>query len=120
LTLESKQAFNSPFRMIVIVYAVSRNLEEGAMSSRQSVSRALAAACMFATLLTIPAVEAAVMPTPGLDHATSAVQPAYGSCGPGRQPGQNGVCHPDGWFAFRRACPPGTHLGPYGRRCILN
>ena len=91
------------------------------MLFRQSFGRVLAAtACAFAILATISTVEAAVMPAPGLAYAISDVQTSAGSCGPGRQPGLNGVCHPDAWFAFRRACPPGTHLGPYGRRCWPN
>ena len=32
-------------------------------------------------------------------------------CGPG------GHCHP---FAVNRACPPGYHLGPEGKRCWPN
>ena len=91
------------------------------MLSRQSFGRVLAAtACAFAILSTISAAGAAVMPTPGLANATSEVQSAANVCGPGRQPGLNGVCHPDAWFAYRRACPPGMHLGPYGRRCWPN
>jgi hypothetical protein len=89
--------------------------------SRQSIGRALAAAaCAFAIILTVSPLEAAVMPTPGLEYATSGIETASGSCGPGRQPGLNGVCHSDAWFAYRRACPPGMHLGPYGRRCWPN
>ena len=90
------------------------------MLSSRSVSRALAATGVFCAIMAASAVEAAIMPTPGVESAISVVQPAYGSCGPGRQPGLNGVCHPDGWFAFRRACPPGWHVGAYGRRCRPN
>jgi hypothetical protein len=42
---------------------------------------------------------------------------ATDACGPGRHAGLNGVCHPNSWFARRITCPPGTHLGPYRRRC---
>jgi hypothetical protein len=38
-------------------------------------------------------------------------------CGPGRWRGTGGLCHP---FAVHRACPPGYHLGPEGRRCWPN
>jgi len=38
-------------------------------------------------------------------------------CGPGRWRGPGGRCHP---FAVGRACPPGYHLGPEGRRCWPN
>jgi hypothetical protein len=87
----------------------------------RSLRGALAATfCAAGIVSTAPAVEAAVMPTPAPQYALSDIQRTDGSCGPGRQQGLNGVCHSEGWFAYRRACPPGTHLGPYGRRCWPN
>ena len=38
-------------------------------------------------------------------------------CGPGWWRGPGGHCHP---MAMGRACPPGYHLGPEGRRCWPN
>ncbi len=38
-------------------------------------------------------------------------------CGPGWWRGPGGRCHP---MAMNRACPPGYHLGPHGRRCWPN
>lgn len=38
-------------------------------------------------------------------------------CGPGWWRGPNGRCHP---MAMNRACPPGYHLGPEGKRCWPN
>ncbi len=92
------------------------------MVSRTLASGSLAAiAGAFALILAAPAVDAAVLPTRLGDAALPAAQLVAGNvCGPGRQMGQNGVCHPDSWFARRWACPPGMHLGAYGRRCWPN
>ncbi len=38
-------------------------------------------------------------------------------CGAGFWRGPGGRCHP---FAVNRACPPGYHLGPEGKRCWPN
>jgi len=91
------------------------------MLSRILASGSLAAiAGAFAMIMTATAVEAAILPAPVGDYSTSGVQLAGDACGPGRQAGPNGVCHPDSWFSRRFACPPGTHLGAYGRRCWPN
>ena len=45
---------------------------------------------------------------------------AYGGCGPYAHRGPFGGCRPGGqWGGYipGTACPPGWHLGPYGRRC---
>jgi hypothetical protein len=98
-----------------------QTMEEYPMFSYRSMHRASAATAgfLFAIAATF-AAEAAVMPGPASQYAVSDIQLAYGACGPGRQPGLNGVCHPDSWFPYRRFCPPGMHLGPYGRRCWPN
>jgi hypothetical protein len=98
-----------------------QTMEEYPMFSYRSMHRASAATAgfLFAIAATF-AAEAAVMPGPASQYAVSGIQLAYGACGPGRQPGLNGVCHPDSWFPYRRFCPPGMHLGPYGRRCWPN
>jgi len=61
------------------------------------------------------AADAAVKPAP-LGKDDSIVRVAEG-CGPGMWRGPNGRCHP---FARGRACPPGYHLGPQGKRCWPN
>ena len=38
-------------------------------------------------------------------------------CGAGFWRGPGGRCHP---FAVHRACPPGYHVGPEGKRCWPN
>lgn len=91
------------------------------MLSRKLAGCSLAAiVCAFGIVLTVTGVEAAILRAPVLDYSTSGVQLAQGACGPGRHAGLNGVCHPDSWFTRRMACPPGMHLGPYGRRCWPN
>ncbi|MCJ2036606.1 GCG_CRPN prefix-to-repeats domain-containing protein [Methylobacterium sp. J-068] len=47
----------------------------------------------------------------------------YGGCGPYGHRGPYGGCRRGGqWGGYvrGRACPPGFHLGPYGRRCWPN
>ena len=91
------------------------------MLSRKLASGSLAAiAGAFAMIMAATAADAAIMPAPVVDYSTSGVQLADGACGPGRQQGPNGVCHPDSWFTRRMACPPAMHLGPYGHRCLPN
>jgi hypothetical protein len=50
-------------------------------------------------------------------NGDSLVTPAAEGCGPGRWRGPRGGCHP---FAVGRLCPPGYHIGRYGRRCWPN
>jgi hypothetical protein len=96
-------------------------VEENTMLSRKLVGGSLAAiAGAFAMIMAATAVEAAILPAAVSDYSISGVQLAGDACGPGRQAGPNGVCHPDSWFTRRLSCPPGAHLGPYGRRCLPN
>jgi len=92
------------------------------MLSQKFAGRSLAAiAGTFAMVMAATGVEAAILPAPVGGHSTLGVQLAAGNvCGPGAQMGANGVCHPDSWFTRRYYCPPGMHLGPYGRRCLPN
>ena len=62
------------------------------------------------------AASAGITPTP-FGNADSLVVKVAEGCGPGWWRGPGGVCHP---FARRRACPPGYHLGRYGKRCWPN
>ena len=53
----------------------------------------------------------------------AAIIKAYGGCGPMGHRGPYGGCRPGGQYGgyrYGRACPPGFHLGPYGRRCRPN
>ncbi|MBV8564434.1 MAG: hypothetical protein JO163_18205 [Methylobacteriaceae bacterium] len=54
-----------------------------------------------------------------------AITPVFGGCGPYMHRGPYGGCRPGGqwggyWTGGVRPCPPGFHLGPYGRRCWPN
>ncbi len=62
------------------------------------------------------AASAGVNPAPVNAPATPIIKVAEG-CGPGFWRGPGGRCHP---FAVNRACPPGYHLGPEGKRCWPN
>jgi len=50
---------------------------------------------------------------------TPGVITVEGGCGFGFHRGPYGGCRPNGG-GFMRACPPGMHLGPAGRRCWPN
>ena len=58
------------------------------------------------------AASAAILAAPVGTSNNLVVKVAEG-CGPGCWRGPGGRCHP---FAVHRACPPGYHLGPEGRR----
>jgi hypothetical protein len=62
------------------------------------------------------AAGATVMPAP-LGKADSFVSKVAEGCGPGMWRGPGGKCHP---MYNGRACPPGYHLGPEGKRCHPN
>jgi hypothetical protein len=62
------------------------------------------------------AASAAMVPAP-LGNADSSVVKAAEGCGAGFWRGPAGRCHP---FAVNRACPPGYHLGPEGKKCWPN
>jgi len=64
----------------------------------------------------------AAMPVPSSSLDAPIVQ-VYGGCGPYGHRGPYGGCRRGGqWGGYRwgRPCPPGFHLGPYGRRCWPN
>jgi hypothetical protein len=62
---------------------------------------------------------AAMTIAPASPH-TPAVTYVAGGCGIGFHRGPYGGCRPNGGGGFMRACPPGMHLGPQGRRCWPN
>jgi len=62
------------------------------------------------------AASAGIIPAPVGNDAGAIVRVAEG-CGPGWWRGPGGRCHP---MAMNRACPPGYHLGPEGKRCWPN
>jgi hypothetical protein len=62
------------------------------------------------------AAGAAVVRAPLAADNGSIIRVAEG-CGPGWWRGPGGRCHP---FATGRLCPPGYHIGPFGRRCWPN
>ena len=67
-------------------------------------------------------VQAAVTVAP-VDKSNSPVVLVYGGCGPYGHRGPWGGCRAGGqWGGYWRGrpCPPGLHLGPYGRRCWAN
>jgi hypothetical protein len=67
-------------------------------------------------------VHAAMPVAPG-GSMESPVVLAYGGCGPYGHRGPYGGCRAGGqWGGYRwgRPCPPGFHLGPYGRHCWPN
>ena len=66
--------------------------------------------------LATAAVAAGVMPLPTSPGASN-VTPVAEGCGRGEWRDERGRCHP---MYNGRACPPGYHLGPEGRRCHPN
>jgi hypothetical protein len=77
-----------------------------------------AIAALLAVGLAAPA-EAAFLPAP-IDQSAAPVVKIYGGCGPYGHRGPYGGCRPGGqWGGYwaGRPCPPGFHLGPYGRHC---
>lgn len=82
-----------------------------------------AAIAVGAMLLAAPAAEAAMAPPPAVGYSNPDLQLAW--CGLGFHIGPLGACiagGPGPRYAGPpgRACPPGYHLGPYGRRCWAN
>ena len=85
---------------------------------------ALAAAAPLA----FAALPAQAMPAANTLGATAApkVILVEGGCGLGFHRGLLGVCRPNrgggfgGPVVVERRCPPGSHLGPYGRACRPN
>jgi hypothetical protein len=62
------------------------------------------------------AASAGIATAPISNNQSLIVKVAEG-CGPGFWRGPGGRCHP---MALNRACPPGYHLGPEGKRCWPN
>src|ERR1700744_5938083 len=62
------------------------------------------------------ASNAAILPAPVGTPSDLLIKVAEG-CGPGFWRGPHGHCRP---FAVNRACPPGYHLGPEGKKCWPN
>ncbi|KAF0212768.1 MAG: hypothetical protein FD139_3349 [Methylocystaceae bacterium] len=78
-------------------------------------------ALVFAAAMAAPAY--AAMPLAPTETAGAPIVQAYGGCGPYGHRGPYGGCRWGGqWggYGVGRACPPGFHLGPYGRRCWPN
>ncbi|HLH10935.1 MAG TPA: hypothetical protein VKV77_03525 [Methylovirgula sp.] len=84
--------------------------------------RAILPMAVAALIFAAPSVQA--MPLSGLDGASAPhVTLVYGGCGPYGHRGPYGGCRWGGqWGGYWRGrpCPPGFHLGPYGRHCWPN
>jgi hypothetical protein len=68
-------------------------------------------------------IPAAAMPLAPAPSPEAPIVQVWGGCGPYGHRGPYGGCRPGGqWGGYRwgRPCPPGFHLGPYGRRCWPN
>jgi hypothetical protein len=57
------------------------------------------------------------VPAVSIGGSNSLIVKVAEGCGPGFWRGPAGRCHP---MAMNRACPPGYHLGPEGKRCWPN
>jgi hypothetical protein len=69
------------------------------------------------------AVPASAMPVAPVGNGESGVIQVFGGCGPYGHRGPYGGCRTGGqWGGYvrGRSCPPGFHIGPYGRRCWAN
>lgn len=78
---------------------------------------------VFAAALTGSAGAVPLAPVEGA-HAPHVIL-VYGGCGPYGHRGPYGGCRPGGqwggyWGYGIRPCPPGFHLGRYGRHCWSN
>ena len=70
---------------------------------------------------------ASALPLAGLGTPVAApdarIIQVYGRCGPYGHRGPYGGCRTGGQrggYVRGRSCPPGFHIGPYGRRCWPN
>jgi hypothetical protein len=77
----------------------------------RSVLLSAALVCGLAT-----AAGATILATP-VGNGNSLVTTVAEGCGAGMWRGPNGRCHP---MFNGKACPPGYHLGPEGKRCWPN
>ena len=87
----------------------------GSYRKEHIVIRSIMVSSALALVLTT-AASAAMAPAP-LSYTNSPVIRAAEGCGAGFWRGPQGRCHP---FAVNRACPPGYHLGPEGKKCWPN
>jgi hypothetical protein len=77
----------------------------------------------LAAAFSLAATSQAAMPVGPDGLSKSPVTLAYGGCGPYGHRGPYGGCRAGGqWGGYWRGrpCPPGFHLGPYGRKCWPN
>ena len=84
-------------------------------------SAALLAAACFAPIAFSQGAAAAS--TVDLDTSAGSIVSVFDGCGPYSHRGPYGGCRPGGQFGGYgrgRPCPPGFHLGPYGRLCRPN
>ena len=66
---------------------------------------------------------ARALPIAPMATPTDGIVQVYGDCGPYGHRGPYGGCRrggQDGGYVPGRACPPGWHIGPYGRHCFRN
>ena len=82
--------------------------------------KSLVPAALLAASLAAPA---SAMPVAPLDTGDGQIIQVYGGCGVFAHRGPYGGCRTGGQFGGYirgRSCPPGFHIGPYGRRCWPN
>lgn len=79
---------------------------------------------LAATLLAVPVPmsSAGAFPMAGLAAPEAPVIQVSGGCGPYGHRGPYGDCRAGGQLGYApyRLCPPGWHLGVYGRACWRN
>ena len=69
------------------------------------------------------AATAASLPQPAAPAASPDIIEVYGGCGPYAHRGPAGYCRTGGQaggYVPGFSCPPGFHIGPYGRHCFPN
>ncbi len=91
--------------------------------------RTLLTAAVLAAALGLSATAAEALPlVPPAASSLAApdggnIVQVYGGCGPYGHRGPYGGCRRGGQaggYVPGRACPPGWHVGPYGRHCFRN
>ena len=78
---------------------------------------------LFAAALTVAAAgmtSARAMPVPQAAPADGNITLVSGGCGPYGHRTPYGNCVGNYYRPAYRVCPPGFHLGPYGRACLRN
>ena len=79
-------------------------------------------AMSLATLIPLEA-SAASLPLTSSPTPNAGIELMYGGCGVYAHRGPYGGCRPGGQYGGYipgRGCPPGWHVGPYGRQCWPN